>query len=225
VARGEVVGIAGLAGAGQQELLEAIFGARRPERGTVRIRGKPLPPGSVPVAVRAGLAYVPEDRAERASFGNLSLCENVFVADSARHWRGGRLRHGAERVDAAGVLGRMLVKAPSLDVPLRTLSGGNQQKVVLGRWIRRTPSVLLLHEPTQGVDVTARAELYEIVRRAVERDGAAVLVASSDLDELVILCDRVIVLAGGRTGGSHDCATLDGPRLNELVYDLTPEER
>ena len=121
----------------------------------------------------------------------------MSAADPARYWRGGRFRHRREREDARADVEALDIRAPSLAAPLLQLSGGNQQKVVLDRWLRRRTRVLLLDEPTQGVDIASRAEIYQQVRRAVA-DGAAAILVSSDFEELAHVSDRVLVLAGGR---------------------------
>jgi ribose transport system ATP-binding protein len=164
----------------------------------------------------AGIAYVPEDRAKDASFPDLSVKENLSVAVVPEYWRTGLLQHRRETADSRGLLATFQITAESELAPLRSLSGGNQQKVILARWLRRDPRMLLLDEPTQGVDVAARAEIYELVHRAVA-SGAAALIASSDLDELVTVCDRVVVLRRGRVVGSVDQPDLDPDLLARMA--------
>ncbi len=214
---GEVVGIAGLVGSGRSSLLRLLFGERPREAGTVVLDGASPGLDTPARAMRAGIAYVPEDRIGEAAFMDLTVAENLAAANVGRHWRGGRLRHRAERRGARELMAAFAVKAPSLEAPLASLSGGNQQKVILARWLQRAPRVLLLDDPTQGVDVGARAEIYGLVRRAA-RDGAAVLMVSSDFDELAETCDRVLVLVGGRIVDEVDPATVDGDRLHQLAY-------
>jgi ribose transport system ATP-binding protein len=197
LAPGEVLGIGGLVGSGRTTLLELLFGARPRDGGEVRVDGRAARLGSPRDAMRAGLAYVPEDRARDSAFLDLGIPENMSAADPARYWRGGRFRHRREREDARADVEALDIRAPSLGAPLLQLSGGNQQKVVLDRWLRRRTRVLLLDEPTQGVDIASRAEIYQQVRRAVA-DGAAAILVSSDFEELAHVSDRVLVLAGGR---------------------------
>jgi ribose transport system ATP-binding protein len=194
---GEIVGLAGLIGSGRSTLLRALFGVRPLESGEIRIDGEPRRIDSPPEAMAAGLAYVPEDRQADAAFPELSVGENLSLTVIPDYWHRGMLNRRREHRDALGLFDSFLITAESDGAPLRSLSGGNQQKVVLARWLRRQPRILLLDEPTQGVDVGARAEIYELVHRAVA-DGAAALVASSDFEELARVCDRVIVLRKGR---------------------------
>ncbi|MDQ7905754.1 sugar ABC transporter ATP-binding protein [Phytohabitans sp. ZYX-F-186] len=196
VRRGEILAVAGLVGSGRTSLVETIFGVHRPAGGRVEVNGRRLRPGSVPDAVAAGLAYVPEDRARHAAFTNLGLEMNLSAA-SLRRYRRGWLRRGPELRDAAEDIRRYSIRAPGPRAALGQLSGGNQQKAILARWLRTRPAVLLLDEPTQGVDVGARAEIYTQIEKAVD-GGTSVLLVTSDLDELLHLADRVVVLANGR---------------------------
>lgn len=206
VLRGEVLGIAGLLGSGRSEILQTIFGAFRAS-GSITLDGEAVPLGRTRRAMHAGIAYIPEDRATQAAFLDLSVRENLSAAEVGRFWRGGRLRHRAESQAARTSIDQFLIKAQSEKQPINTLSGGNQQKCVLARWMRREPKVLLLDEPTQGVDVGARAEIYSLITDAVAK-GASAIVVTSDFEELARVCDRVVVLAGGRI-----VAELAGPRI------------
>lgn len=200
VGAGEVVGIAGLLGSGRSALLEALFGARARRSGAVALGGAALAPRSPAQAMDAGVALVPEQR-ERALFPARSLAENLSVADLGRFRRRGRIDRGAEARAAADDVGRYGIRAPSVTAPVRTLSGGNQQKAVVARWLRRDPTLLLLDEPTLGVDVGARAEIHALVRGYVAAGDRAVLCVSSDAEELCALADRVLVLHDGRLVG------------------------
>ena len=194
---GEVLGIAGLVGAGRSEILETIYGARRADHGTVRVGGTPLRAGSVPGAVAAGVGLSPEERKSQGLVLDDSVYRNVSLASVGRFARFG-LTTDARELEAAHAVTRDVDLRP--DDPLRqvrTLSGGNQQKVLLARWLLRSCRVLLLDEPTRGVDVGARAEIYALIRRLAD-DGVALVVVSSDLDEVLGLSDRVLVLADGR---------------------------
>lgn len=200
VGAGEVVGIAGLLGSGRSALLEALFGARSWRAGTVELAGVALTPRSPAHAMAAGVALVPEQR-ERALFPARTLAENLSVADLARFWRRGRLDRAAEQRAAADDVDHYGIRAASPTVPVRTLSGGNQQKAVVARWLRRDPTLLLLDEPTLGVDVGARTEIHGLVRAFAARGDRAVLCVSSDPEELCALADRVLVLHEGRVVG------------------------
>ncbi len=209
---GEIVGVAGLIGSGRSTLLKALFGVRPLESGEIRIDGEPRRIGSPSAAMAAGLAYVPEDRQADAAFPGLSVGENLSLTVIPDYWHRGVLNRRRERRDALGLFEGFLITAESDRAPLRSLSGGNQQKVVLARWLRRRPRVLLLDEPTQGVDVGARAEIYELVHAAVA-GGAAALVASSDFEELARICDRVLVLRKGALAAELRGADLDAERI------------
>jgi ribose transport system ATP-binding protein len=198
VRAGEIVAVAGLLGAGRSSLLRLVAGDVDREEGTVEVDGAPVAFRGPREAAEAGVAYSPEDRLASAAFLELSVRENMGMTSAGRYFRGGVLQHRAEARDARDLLTKYHVKAASTEIPLATLSGGNQQKALLVRWFRLNPRLLLLDEPTQGVDVGARAEIWQLVREAVD-DGAAALVVLSDYEELVNVCDRVIVLSNGRT--------------------------
>jgi ribose transport system ATP-binding protein len=200
---GEIVGLGGLVGAGRTELLRAIFGADAVGSGTLALGPEEVPyaPKSTREAVAAGFAFVPEDRKQHGLFGPLSVRTNASIARLPR--RGGLpgwLDAGAEATEVAGLLGDLQVRFASAGQPVAELSGGNQQKIVIGRWLRRDVRVWLLDEPTRGVDAAARRAIYALLR-ARAAAGAALLVASSDYEELATLCDRVIVLSNGIIGG------------------------
>lgn len=217
VRAGEVVGVAGLIGSGRSSLLKTLFGDLRLESGSVTIDGLPVDHGSPREAMRAGIAYVPEDRSTDAVFPGLSVREHLSIASLSRYWRRAVIQRGAERADGARLLGEYLIKAPSDSAPIGALSGGNQQKVVLARWLRREPRVVLLDEPTQGVDVRARAEIYQLIATAA-RGGSAVLFVSSDFEELVTVCDSIAVLRSGRLVTIVPASELDAEKLNALVH-------
>ncbi|MGH2937305.1 MAG: sugar ABC transporter ATP-binding protein [Solirubrobacterales bacterium] len=193
---GEILGVAGLIGSGRSTLLKALFGVRSIEAGELRLDGHELLLANAAAAMAAGLGYIPEDRPSEAAFPELSVAENLSVAVVPDYWRSGLLRLRREAADARDLKDSFLIKTASIDAPLSSLSGGNQQKVILARWIRREPRLLLLDEPTQGVDVGARAEIYELIQQAVA-GGSSAMVASSDFEELAALCDRILVLGGG----------------------------
>lgn len=213
VREGEVVGIAGLLGSGRSSLLRMLAGAAPIRAGQLELDGRPVRFETPRQAIAAGVAYVPEDRLAESAFVDLTVMENLGIANAGHYFRGGSLRTRAERRDSEALMKDYLVKAPSMDSPLTSLSGGNQQKVVLARWMRRRPRLLLLDEPTQGVDVGARAEIWQLVRRAVDA-GAVAFVVASDMEELCRVCDRALVLSRGRI-----VAELAGPDLDEDRLD------
>jgi ribose transport system ATP-binding protein len=219
---GEILGVAGLVGAGRTTLLETIAGVRRADSGSVTIEGKDLPEADISGAMRRGLVYVPEDRAGEGAFLGMSLAENLSAGDLTRYWHGLRFRHRDERRDAALAIDTFNIRSPSPRASLITLSGGNQQKAVLARWLGCRPRVLLLDEPTQGVDVGARADIYLHLRAAVH-EGMAILLVSSDLAELLELADRVLVLGGGRIVAERDRGRYDRHWLEEQVHFASDE--
>jgi len=197
VAAGEIVGLAGLVGSGRSSVLETIFGVHPPQGGAITVDGRALPAGDIAAAMRAGVAMVPEDRGTMGMFATLGIPLNLSAASTARYWRRPFLRHRLEAADAESTIALRRIRCPATDAPMWQLSGGNQQKVLMARWLSREPTVLLLDEPTQGVDVGARAHIHEWIARTASA-GCAVLIASSDFDELAAVCDRVLVLRGGR---------------------------
>jgi ribose transport system ATP-binding protein len=219
---GEVVGVAGLAGSGRSSLLKSLFGVLPVESGSVLLDGRNVSLRSPRDAMRAGIALVPENRAEDATFPELSVTDNLSVAVIPDYFKKGRLRAGLQRRDARGLLSRYVIKAESVEEPLSALSGGNQQKVIVARWLRRSPRIVLLDEPTQGVDIGARHEIYLLIRNAVEA-GAVALVASSDSEELAAICDRVIVLCCGRVVGEVPREELTSSRVERLAHGQSKE--
>jgi ribose transport system ATP-binding protein len=216
VRAGEVVGVAGLLGSGRTELLRAIFGDLRPTAGRVKLDGAEVRFRDARAAMAAGLAFVPEDR-RQASFHDYSVEWNMAIANLGRFWRAGRVDRGRIRAEAGTAMTDFGVKASSSRALMSTLSGGNQQKVILARWLRRDPRLLLLDEPTQGVDIGARNEIYELVRAAVD-GGAAAIVVASDLEEMVHAVDRVLILRGGRIVAEMSRGDFDAHTLNETIY-------
>ncbi|MFJ8667235.1 sugar ABC transporter ATP-binding protein [Streptomyces sp. NPDC093600] len=218
---GEIVGLAGLVGSGRSEILETIYGARRPTAGRVLVDGRPLRPGSVRDAVRAGLGLAPEERKAQGLLMLESVTRNVSVSSLARFSRAGWIDRTAERTASRTATRELSLRPDNPDARVRTLSGGNQQKAVLARWLLRGCRVLLLDEPTRGVDVGARAELYAVIRRLAD-DGLAVLLVSSEVPEVLGLADRVLVLREGRVVHTAPARELDEHRVLDLVMEGSP---
>ena len=216
VRAGEIVGIAGLVGSGRSELLETIFGARRASAGTVSMAGRTLRPGSVGAAVRAGMGMAPEERKSQALLLGEPVYRNVTLATFGRFARLGFTDVGRERTEADAVAGSLELRPRDVRRPVRTLSGGNQQKVVVGRWLLGNVRLLLLDEPTRGVDVGARAELYQVIR-ALAADGVGVLLVSSEVPEVLGLADRVLVMREGRVVREAPAGELDEDTVLDLV--------
>ena len=198
VRRGEILGLAGLVGSGRTETLRAIVGADRPEAGEVRRGdGPPLRIGSPRDAVRAGIGLIPEDRQAQALLLPQSVRANLTLASLPAFARRGWIDAPREAAAADGVRGRLDVRGRGLEQPVAELSGGNQQKVVIGRWLLRACDVLLVDEPTRGIDVAAKAGVHRALADLAAR-GTALVVVSSELDELMAMCDRIAVLSAGR---------------------------
>jgi len=215
---GEIVGLAGLVGAGRSEILETVYGARRASAGTVSIDGKPLRRGSVGSAVKAGVGLAPEERKSQGLLLDQSVYSNITISSLGRFARGGFLRSAAEKRRAEELTRSLDVRPSGVERAVRTLSGGNQQKVVLARWLLRECRVLLLDEPTRGVDVGARSEIYQLVRRLAD-SGVAVVVVSSEVEEVLGLADRVLVVREGVVVHESPADEIDESRVLDLVME------
>jgi rhamnose transport system ATP-binding protein len=196
VRAGEIVGLAGLVGAGRTELARVIFGITPADSGMVLLNGHPVTIGSPQEAVAHGLAYLPEDRRRHGVILEMPIAANLTMAIHHRIFPGAWLRFAAERQLALDYIRDLDVQTSGPEAPGGSLSGGNQQKLALARWLATKPKVLILDEPTQGVDVGAKGEIYRIVRNLVKQ-GLAVLMISSDLPEVLGMSDRIAVLRGG----------------------------
>jgi ABC-type sugar transport system ATPase subunit len=200
VRRGEIVGLAGLRGAGRTELARCIFGADTRSGGVVTVAGRVIPAGSPGDAIRAGIGFVTEDRKSEGLILNLSVRENVTLAGLKHLAQCTFIRRNAEQRRVQALADQLQVRAASTAVATGTLSGGNQQKVVLAKWLHTDAQVLILDEPTRGIDVGARREIYRLMREIADR-GAAVLMISSELPEVIGVCDRILVMHEGRLAG------------------------
>ena len=200
VRAGEVVGIAGLVGAGRTEVVRAAFGVDSYDSGHVEVNGYRLPGGDVRAAMRAGLGLVPEDRKGQGLVLTSSVGENLGLVTLRSATRSGIVDRKGQRRHAGDMAAALRVKTSGLDQEVRELSGGNQQKVVIGKWLLADPKVLVLDEPTRGVDVGAKVEIYELINRMTAA-GRAVLLVSSDLPEVIGMSDRIVVMAHGRVAG------------------------
>ncbi len=203
VRAGEIVGFAGLVGAGRTELARVLFGLTPADEGVIRLRGSAVRITAPAEAVRLGLAYLPEDRRRHGVIAEMSIAANTTLAALRAISRAGFLDFAAEREIATSYLHRFAIKAPSIDAAVATLSGGNQQKVALARWLATRPSVLVLDEPTQGVDVGAKAEIHGLIVDLAAQ-GLAILLISSELPEILGMSDRVVVMRAGTIAGSLD---------------------
>jgi erythritol transport system ATP-binding protein len=212
VGAGEIVGIYGLLGSGRTELLEALAGLDAMTAGEVQISGDTVCVDSVADAISAGIALVPEDRQRDGLVPELSIRENISLASLPDFARGGWLRRRAEAARVREIAAQMHIAARDLEAKVTTLSGGNQQKVVLARCLMRRPRVLLLDEPTRGVDVGAKAEIYRLLRE-LSAKGLSVLFATSEIEEARTLADRVLVMVQGALVAEFDAATMTDEAL------------
>ncbi len=197
--RGEVLGVAGLLGAGRTELLEALFGASPvAPSGTIRLDGHPVRFRHPAEAIDAGVALVTEDRKNLGLFTEMTVAENITLAHLGSLAHVGFVSAYAEHRAVLHAIERHGIKTASSDAPITSLSGGNQQKCIIARWLLSTPRVLLLDEPTRGIDVGAKAEIYALIRQLAGHEGVSIIMTSSELPELLAVCDRILVLCEGR---------------------------
>ena len=206
VRKGEIVGLAGLVGAGRTDVARAIFGVAPAQSGTISINGKQVEVAEPSDAIALGLAFVPEDRATAGIFRSLSVEHNITAAIPGKIAPRGFIRRSLERAFALESVDKLRIRLASLRQPIGELSGGNQQKSILARWLHTDPSVLILDEPTRGIDVGVKAEFYDMIGELAE-SGRAILLISSELPELLALCDRILVMSEGRL-------TADIPRAD-----------
>ena len=221
VRRGEIVALAGLVGAGRTEVARAVFGIDRRTSGTVRVRGEALPNGKPLAAMNAGVALVPEDRRQQGLVMEMSIDQNVALASLGRLRRFGLIRRSRERELATTWATRLQLRFSRMGNTVSTLSGGNQQKVVLGKWLARNPSLLIIDEPTRGIDVGTKAEVHRLLDSLVV-DGLAVLMISSELLEVLGMADRVIVLREGRIAADLTRAEADEDSIMRAATGQSP---
>jgi rhamnose transport system ATP-binding protein len=222
VRAGEIVALAGLVGAGRSEVARAIFGIDRWDAGFVKINGHPLPPGSPSAAMAAGVGLVPEDRRLQGLVMDFSIERNIALASLRGVQRFLLIPRGSERKFAFDWTLRLKLKYGRLTNPVWTLSGGNQQKVVLAKWLARKPALLIVDEPTRGIDVATKAEVHQLLSE-LAGEGIAILMISSELPEVLGMADRVIVLFEGRVSAELDRSEADQSRIMRAATGLTEE--
>jgi rhamnose transport system ATP-binding protein len=216
VRQGEIVGLAGLVGSGRTELAEIVFGLRPADRGRIRLRGTPVKIASPGDAIAHGIGYVPEDRRRHGVVLDLPIAANVSLASLRTVTRRGLIDRASEAAAAARFVDRLQIKTASVEAEARTLSGGNQQKVALARWLATDPSLLILDEPTQGVDVGAKAEIHRTMA-ALAASGMAILMISSELPEVLGMSDRIAVMRQGTIAGVLDRGDATQDRVLALA--------
>ena len=221
LAPGEILGLAGLVGAGRTELARVLLGLTPADAGSIAVDGRVRAVRTPAQAVALGLAYVPEDRRQHGVIGALSVAANTSLASLGRLARHGLLDRARERAEAQRYVQDFAIRTPSIDAAVGTLSGGNPQKVALARWLATAPRILILDEPTQGVDIGAKAEIHRLIR-TLAGEGLAILLISSELTELLGLAHRIGVMRGGRLVGIVDRADATEERLMSLALGHTP---
>ena len=216
VSRGEILGVAGLVGAGRSEVAQAIFGVERPLAGRVLLDGSAIEITDPAAAIRQGLFLVPEDRRTAGLVVDFSVRENVTLPALDRYATHGLVSVAKERVGVSAVCNQLHVKAPSIEIKTANLSGGNQQKVVLAKWLALGPKVLIVDEPTRGIDVGAKAEIYMLLRHLAQA-GVAIVMISSDMEEILNMSDRVAVMHDGAITGTLARAECTEERIMTLA--------
>ncbi|MBS5150284.1 MAG: ATP-binding cassette domain-containing protein [Butyricicoccus pullicaecorum] len=215
--KGEVLGIAGLDGAGRTEVLENIFGIATRSAGTLKLDGKVVQNRNAAESIKNGFALLTEERRATGIFGIRSIRENTVISSLKKYLKGGLWLDNKKMVqDTDWVIQSMRVKTPTQETKIRSLSGGNQQKVILGRWLLTEPEVLLLDEPTRGIDVGAKYEIYQLIIDLANR-GKGVIMVSGEMPELLGVCDRILVMSGGRLAGEVDAKTTTQEEIMTLA--------
>ena len=217
VRAGEILGVAGLDGAGRTELLETVFGLRTKSEGKIFLNGKEVKNRNSREAKNNGFAMLTEERRSTGIFGILDITENTVISGLSRYRTAGIfLNEKKMKKDTDWSIKKMRIKTPSQKTKIRTLSGGNQQKVILGRWLLTEPEVLLLDEPTRGIDVGAKYEIYQLIINLAEQ-GKSVIMVSSEMPELLGVCDRIIVMSGGKLAGELSREEADQEKIMSLA--------
>ena len=214
--RGEILGLAGLDGSGRTETLECIFGVMTRKDGSITLDGKPCRNRNARESIKNGFALLTEERRSTGIFSILNIRENTVISSLKKHRRGIWLSNRSMKKDTQWSIDAMHTKTPSQETKIRSLSGGNQQKVILGRWLLTDPDVLLLDEPTRGIDVGAKYEIYQLIIDLANR-GKTVLMVSSEMPELLGVCDRILVMSGGRLAGEVDAKTTSQEEIMRLA--------
>jgi inositol transport system ATP-binding protein len=220
VKRGEILGVAGLMGAGRTELIEAVFGVTRSHGGSIRVDGKAVKINSPADAIRSGMALLTEDRKLTGLYLNASVRENMFIANINKYMLGPFIDFGKIVKDCERMRGLMRIKTPSLLEIIRNLSGGNQQKVLISRWLLTEPDLLILDEPTRGIDVGAKSEIYRLMTEFV-RSGKAIIMISSELPEVLGMSDRILVMHEGDKIGELSRAEATQEKILQMATGMS----
>ncbi len=217
VKKGEIIGLSGLDGSGRTEVLESIFGIRTRKTGTITMNGQKIENKNSLDSIKNGFALLTEERRATGIFSILTIKENTVISNLKSYMKHGLyLDNKQMKYDTQWAIGALSIKTPSQDTQIRSLSGGNQQKVILGRWLLTSPEVLLLDEPTRGIDVGAKYEIYQLIIDLASK-GKSVIVVSSEMPELLGICDRILVMSGGRLSGEVDAAKTTQEEIMHLA--------
>ena len=216
VKKGEIFGVGGLVGAGRTEVMLALFGVEPLESGTIILKGKPITVKSPKSAIEAGIGYLPEERRAQAIFPILSIKENLTMPILQRLFRHGKIDRRQQEKITQSYIDRLEIKTPSGEKEIRDLSGGNQQKVVFGRWIEKDLDILILDEPTRGIDVRAKDEIHKLIE-SLAKEGKTVIVVSSELEELLNICDRIMIMNEGQVKGIMNAREVNQEEILRLA--------
>jgi methyl-galactoside transport system ATP-binding protein len=214
--RGEILGIVGLMGSRRTEMVETLFGIRKKRSGNVYVRGKKADIASAEQAIRLGMSLVTEERRQTGIFETLSVAFNIVIANLNHYCRMGLLDDTKINRDTDGIIQRLRVKTPSRKTKIQNLSGGNQQKVIIGRWLLTRGDIVMMDEPTRGVDVGSKYEIYQLINE-LAGSGKAVLFVSSEMPEVLGLADRILVMSGGRVAGILDAREATQEKIMRLA--------
>ena len=219
VKRGEILGVAGLVGAGRSEVMESLFGMHPADGGEIFIEGQAVKVDSPAKAIESGLAFLTEDRKKSGLFLVLSVVENMSIVNLSEYiGKNGFVSHVQMAKDCMAQIKKLNIKTPTMDQIINNLSGGNQQKVLIARWLLAQPKILILDEPTRGIDVGAKAEIYRLISELANR-GVAIILVSSELPEILGMSDRVMVMHGGRITGILDKDDADQEKILALASE------
>jgi len=217
---GEILGFAGLVGAGRSELMQTIFGVDSTLEGTVMLDGQPLAMGSARAAIDAGIYLLPEDRRKTGLIVDMTVRENITLPDLWGYTTGALISRSREVAESQKQVKSLRIKTPGTEAKVMNLSGGNQQKIVLGKWLALNPKVLIVDEPTRGIDVGTKAEIYRLLRELTDRD-VAVIVVSSDLEEILNISDRIVVMREGQIAGTLQRDQFSEKSVMDLAFGKT----
>ena len=214
--KGEVIGLSGLLGSGRSELARTLYGADKADEGEMKVKGKKLHISAPIDAMKAGMAFCPENRKDEGIIADLSVRENIIIALQAKQGMFKLITKKDQEEFTRRYVELLNIKTADMETPIKQLSGGNQQKVIIGRWLLTNPEILLLDEPTRGIDVGAKYEIYQLIIDLANK-GKGVIMVSSEMPELLGICDRILVMSNGKVAGIEDTDKLDQEKIMTLA--------